>query len=211
MPFCSIAIAGAIPFATFLLFCLTDGAIRRALRFSLARRLGGAFTPTLIVVGDSLAAACPWKRLFRRPFPVLNLAVGGATVKEIAGQVVASRDIRARWLLIDGGLNDLLFDTAAPEQIEADFRALFRRIGADKKVIVTLMPFIADAGEAARIEAANLILLRLCGERGYAVIDINPAVSKDGVRRPEMTGDGLHFTAAAETVWLDAVGRILRA
>jgi lysophospholipase L1-like esterase len=190
-------------------FCLTDGSIRLALQFSLAKRIGGVFAPALVVAGDSLAASCPFGKLFRRPLAVLNLATGGATIMEIAGQINRSRDLRAEWLLIDGGLNDLLFDDAAPQQIEDDCRALFRRIGENCKVIVTLMPYVADRTQTARIEAANLKLSRLCAERGYRVIDLNPLIARNGAREADMTHDGLHFSAKAEQLWLQAVSAAL--
>lgn len=135
------AVAVAVAMLVTAVFCLTDGGIRLALQFALAKRIGGVFTPEVIVAGDSLAASCPFKGSNRRPFAVLNLAAGGATIMEIAGQIHRARDIPARWLLIDGGLNDLLFDNAAPDQLDADFRALFRRMEERRRVIVTLMPY----------------------------------------------------------------------
>lgn len=191
-------------------FCLTDGGVRLAIQFALARRIGFVFTPKLIIVGDSLAAGCPWRKLYRLPFATLNLATGGATIKEIAGQIYRARDIRAPWLLIDGGLNDLLFDSADAEQIESDFSALFRRIGDDRRVIVTLMPYVADPAQTTRINEANRRLLTLCAARDDKVIDLNPVISKDGVRAADMTPDGLHFSRKAERVWLDAVGSVIR-
>lgn len=203
--FCLFFVAVAVAMLVTAVFCLTDGGIRLALQFALAKRIGGVFTPELIVAGDSLAASCPFKRLNRHPFAVLNLAAGGATIMEIAGQIHRARDIPARWLLIDGGLNDLLFDNAAPDQLEADFRALFRRMEERRRVIVTLMPYVADPAQSARIEAANGRLARLCAERGYLVIDLNPSISRDGARASDMTCDGLHFARKAEVIWLDAV------
>ncbi len=194
----------------FAAFCVTDGAVRKAIHFSLARRFGGPFSPDIVVVGDSLAASCPWRRLVKRPFGVLNLATGGATLKEIAGQIYRSRDLGAPCLLIDGGLNDLLFDESDARQIETDFSALLRRIESPEKVVVTLMPLVADTGRAASIREANAILSQLCHQRGYQVLDINALVSFGDARRPDMTDDGLHFTPAAEALWLAAVDSALR-
>jgi lysophospholipase L1-like esterase len=190
-------------------FCLTDGGVRLAVQFALARRIGFVFAPKVIVVGDSLAAGCPWRKLYRRPFATLNLAAGGATIKEIAGQIYRARDIRAPWLLVDGGLNDLLFDSANAEQIECDYSALFRRIGPNRRVIVTLMPHVVDPAQTVRIDDANCRLLQLCAARGYEVIDLNPMISKDGVRAPDMTPDGLHFSSKAEQLWRDAVRSVI--
>jgi lysophospholipase L1-like esterase len=209
MTSCSFAVALVGVILAVAGFCLTDGSIRLALQFALAKRIGGVFAPVLIVAGDSLAASCPFAKLFRSPFAVLNLATGGATIMEIAGQINRARDIRAEWLLIDGGLNDLLFDDAAPQQTEADFRALFRRISENCEVIVTLMPYVADPAQTTRIEAANLKLSRLCAERGYRVIDLNPLIARNGVRKADMSYDGLHFSPKAEQLWLHAVSAAL--
>ncbi|RTL85054.1 MAG: hypothetical protein EKK29_12500 [Hyphomicrobiales bacterium] len=184
---------------------LTDGSVRRAVHLSLARRIGGVFSPEIIVVGDSLAASCRWTRLAGRPFGVLNLAAGGATLKEIAGQIYSARGIEASFLLINGGLNDLLFDAAQTDRLEEDFVALTRRIDNGVTVAVTLMPFVDDVAKAQRIQAANTALSCLCRQRGYLTVDLNPSISANGARRPDMTTDGLHFTRAAEAIWVGAI------
>ncbi len=184
-------------------FLLTDGGVRREIKLSLARRLGGVFRPDLIVVGDSLAAGCPWSKLYRRPFAVINLAEGGATLKQIAGQACRLRDFADARLLIDGGLNDLLFDRVTLDQFEADCQALVRRIGAHRRIIFTLMPYTADLLESDMIDAANEIIARLCETHGFGVIDLNKDISHNRVRKPEMTNDGLHFTRTAERVWIE--------
>ncbi len=205
LEFCFVSSTVALTLFSLGSILLTDGAVRRAVQFSLARRIGGLFSPEIIVVGDSLAVSCPWKRLIGRPFGVLNLAAGGATLKEIGGQIYASRGVVAPCLLINGGLNDLLFDDAPTDRIQADFIALTRRIENRPIVVVTLMPFVEDPAKTKRIVEANEVLLRLCRERGYLAVDLNPAISAGGVRRPDMTNDGLHFTRAAELTWIGAI------
>lgn len=188
---------------------LSDRGVRRAAHLLMARRFGGFFQPQLIVLGDSLAAGCPWSQLYRSPFAVLNLAEGGATLKQIAGQAYRVQNFAHARLLIDGGLNDLLFDHATPEQFEADCRSLVRRIGQHEQVIFTLMPFTAESGDTATIEAANTILAKLCVDHGFHRLDLNPAISLNGTRRPAMTHDGLHFTRAAEAIWIEETRKIL--
>lgn len=205
MPYCLVSGAVAVALVVVLAFLLSDGGVRREVHFMLARRAGGVFRPRLIVAGDSLAAGCPWRLLDRRPFAVLNLAEGGATLKQIAGQVHRARQFEDARLLIDGGLNDLLFDRAPLDQFEFDCRALFSRIGAHRQIIFTLMPFTDDDGVSDMIEAANARLVRHCAERGFDPLDINEAVSQGRRRKPEMTNDGLHFTRAAERMWIEAV------
>ena len=189
-------------------FALVDRGARDAMLLSLARNQRW-FAPRIIVVGDSLAACCPFAKLSWRPLGVLTLAKGGATLEEIGGQITRARGIAARYVIIDGGVNDILFHDAPREQIERDFRALLRRLDDGARAIFTLMPHVADPAYSERIEAANRRMAALCAEHGVAVLDLNPEVSAGGVRRPEMTDDGLHFSARANEAWIAAVRRMM--
>ncbi|MGO9674887.1 MAG: SGNH/GDSL hydrolase family protein [Methylocella sp.] len=194
--------------AKMAVFALVDRGARDAMLLSLARNQRW-FAPRIIVVGDSLAACCPFGKLSWRPLGVLSLAKGGATLEEIGGQITRARGIAARYVIIDGGLNDILFHDAPREQIERDFRALLRRLDDGARAIFTLMPHVADPARSERIEAANRRMAALCAEHGVAVLDLNPEVSAGGVRRPEMTDDGLHFSARANEAWIAAVRRMM--
>jgi lysophospholipase L1-like esterase len=192
-------------------FVLTNGDMRRALRVALGQKIAFVYPPRVIVVGDSLGERCSWSGLSKRPFGVYNLALGGATIKEIAGQIPRSYlHPAAAYLLIDGGLNDVLFDDSPLAQIENDYRALMRRVDQGKTPVVTLMPYVSDPNMTARIDAGNAVIRRLCAERpGCVALDLNPLVSADGVRRPEMTDDGIHFSDRANAVWVEAVRRAI--
>ncbi len=188
---------------------LIDGETRRALRVVLARRAPW-FTPRILVIGDSLAACCPFGQLDRRPFAVLSLARGGATLKEIAGQAQSAFDIDADWIVADGGVNDLLSDGATPERVEEDFRALLRRLPQTRKIIFLLPPYVAQAAEGARIGETNRRVAALCAEAKVIALDLNPRLCDGETRRSEMTTDGLHFSRAANEVWLAAVAEAMR-
>ncbi len=203
-----LLIAAFLLAAKAAVFAFIDRGARDAMLLSLARNQRW-IAPRVIVVGDSLAACCPFGKLSRRPLGVLTLAKGGATLKEIGGQISRARGIAARYIIIDGGLNDILFYDAPPEQIEHDFRALLRRLDNGARAIFTLMPHVADPAYSGRIEAANRRMAALCADRGVAVLDLNPEVSTGGVRRPEMTDDGLHFSARANQAWIAAVRRMM--
>lgn len=199
--------AAFVLMATAAVFAFVNPGARDAILLSLARSRWIA--PPVIVVGDSLAACCPFGKLSRRPLGVLTLAKGGATLKEIAGQITRAQGIAARYVIIDGGLNDILFHDAPPEQVEYDFRALLRLLDDGAPVIFTLMPHVADRAHSERIEAVNRAMAALCAEHGVGVLDLNPELSTGGVRRPEMTDDGLHFSARANEAWIAAVRRMM--
>lgn len=156
----------------------------------------GPAVANIAVVGDSLAAGCPFHTLSFRPFDVVNFAKGDARLADIAGQLERAQRYRARRFIIDGRLNDL-FGAAAP------IRDIVLDPGAS--AILTLMPYIAQRETAPLIDAVNAMMAELCRERGIEVLDINPHVSLNGVRRAEMSDDGVHFTLRANAVWIAAL------
>lgn len=159
---------------------------------------------SIAVVGDSLAAGCPFRTLSCRRFKVINLAKGGARLADIAGQLERAQRNGARRFIIDGGLNDLL--SAAPiRDIERDFRGVLQVLDPGASAIFTLMPYVAQKDAASRIDAANAMMTELCRDRGVVALDLNPQVSLNGVRRAEMSDDGLHFTPRANAVWIAAI------
>ncbi len=186
------------------IFVVANLELRRALHLALAQRYR-CFAPEIVIAGDSLAAGCPFRFLSPKPFGVLTVAKGGATLQEIAVQLSQVRGIAPRWIVFGGGLNDLLSDDSSLAQIEHDFRLLLRRMGVVRKATFTLMPHVADADWTARIDAANQLMGAICEQNGIGVLDLNPELSAGGVRRPEMTDDGLHFTSRANAVWIAAL------
>ncbi|WP_024881242.1 GDSL-type esterase/lipase family protein [Methylosinus sp. LW3] len=193
------------------LIAASDAGVRRAFRIALHRRVARLRAPRYAIVGDSLAAQCDWRPLRRRPFDVLRLCLGGATLKDIGAQIVEARMMCARCFIIDGGLNDLLFDAAPLAQIDHDFRALLRRLPEDARGVLMLAPHVADAAQAPRIDEINALMRALAEARGLAVVDLAPQLSQDGARRPEMTDDGLHFSPLAAKLWVRAAReRLLR-
>jgi lysophospholipase L1-like esterase len=162
----------------------------------------------LVVVGDSLAACCPWNRLDWTPFGAFNLARGGARLEDIARQLDAAP--QPRFVLADGGLNDLLGDGRSPEEIHRHFVALLDGLAKHPRAMFTLMPHVSDPTRTRAIDAANALISESCRKAKIAVLDLNPWLSQNGVRRSEMTDDGLHFTSRANDVWIAAVRRALR-
>jgi lysophospholipase L1-like esterase len=68
-----------------------------------------------------------------------------------------------------------------------------RRLGKEQKSVVTLIPYISDRN-TDRITARNEAITELSLKRGISVLDINPLLSVGGIRRPEMTTDGIHLS-----------------
>ena len=133
-----------------------------------------------------------------------RLAVSGADIRAITRQVELAQDLRPQVVFISGGINDLINNEAPLDAIRYDFALLLRRLGK-KNSIVTLIPYISDRNFMDRITAANAAIAELSLKQGILVLDINPLLSAGGVRRPEMTSDGIHLSALACQTWIAAV------
>ena len=185
---------------------LMSGTIRSSIPILIDRQLARAKPFTYVVVGDSLAALCPWKWSFGlSPVAVANLAVSGSDIRGIIHQIDLSDQFRPQVILISGGLNDLISYEASLDAIRHDFALLLRQLRKEQKSVVTLMPYISDANFADRITAANEVIAEMSLQRGIPVVDINSFLSVDGVRRPEMTTDGIHLSALACRTWIAVV------
>jgi hypothetical protein len=131
------------------------------------------------------------------PVAVANLAAAGSDLRRVTRQIELAHDLRPQIMLISGGINDLINYEAPLDEIRYDFALLLRRLGKEQKSVVTLIPYISDRNFTNRITAANNVIAELSLQRGIPVVDINPSLSVDGVRRPEMTTDGIHLSALA--------------
>jgi len=202
------ALSQAIGFIAVVMLALVlmSGTIRSYIPVLIDRQVARAWPFTYVVVGDSLAAECPWKWAFGlSPVAVANLAAAGADLRRITRQIELAHDLRPQIMLISGGINDLINYEAPLDEIRYDFTLLLRRLGKEQKSVVTLIPYISDRNFTDRITAANNVIAELSLQRGIPVVDINPSLSVDGVRRPEMTTDGIHLSVLACRSWIAAV------
>jgi lysophospholipase L1-like esterase len=185
---------------------LMSGTIRSSIPILIDRQLARVWPFTYVVVGDSLAALCPWKWSFGlNPVAVANLAVSGSDIRDMTHQIDLADQFRPQVMLISGGLNDLISYEAPLDAIRHDFALLLRHLRKEQKSVVTLVPYISNANLADRITAANEVIAELSLQRGIPVVDINSSLSVDGVRRPEMTTDGIHLSALACRTWIAVV------
>lgn len=185
---------------------LMSGTIRSSIVIVAQRQIARVLPFKYAIVGDSLAAECSWKWSFGfSPLSVINLAAGGSDIRGIARQVDSAHDFRPGYVLVSGGINDLILNKAPLSAIQYDFMFLLRRLRPGQKSVVTLIPYISDRGFASRIAGANAAIAELSSQRGISVVDINSSLSVDGARRPEMTTDGIHFSTLACSVWIKAV------
>lgn len=183
---------------------LLSGTLRSAYVSTLDRKIASIWRPKYAFVGDSLTAGCNW-RWELGELAVINLGIGGADIKDIARQVVQASALKVAFMSIEGGINDVILEAAPVERIGQDFGYLLERIPADQKAVVTLIPLVSYQSLTAKIEAANSALRSLAEGRGLPIVDLNSRLAPQGVRRPETTTDGIHFTREVCRIWAEEI------
>jgi len=185
-----------------LLIFAGSGTIRSAVWLVATRAIARLVPPDYALVGDSRVLDCRWVgRLSRNPLAIANLAVGGTVLRQIQPQGSEAKALGAKYVIIAGGVNDLLIDNAPISQIAFDFALLLRDLGEAQAGVITLIAYTSNPALSPRIDEANAQLSRLAKGRMLATIDLNGALAQNGVLRPEMTYDGVHFTDRACVVW----------
>jgi lysophospholipase L1-like esterase len=198
---CIAAIAIAVP-------VVLSGTLRSAYLSLVDRKVAAIWPPKYAFVGDSLTTNCNW-RWELGSFSVINLAIGGSDIRDIARQIIESRELRADFIFVEAGINDVILESAPTERIGSDFEYLLQQIVLGQKASVTLIPFVSDHSFTERIEAANLTVSPLVNLKRLPIIDLNPELSNQGIRKPEMTTDGVHFTHQACQIWADEIRKVL--
>jgi hypothetical protein len=184
---------------------MSSRTVRTAAGLVAHRAIATIYRPEWALIGDSLVERCPWSGLHRLPFAVVNLARGGAVIRQILTQADDARRMGARIVLVGGGTNDLILDRAPASHIAFDFAILMRALEPIPRKIVTLVPYTSSPALNQSHDATNAAIRRIVGEVGADVIDINDAIARDGLLRSDMTDDGVHLNFRGCEAWLAAV------
>jgi len=195
---CVFAIALAAP-------VLFSDSLRTQYALLINTKLASIWPPKYAFVGDSLTVRCNW-RWELGTLSVINFAAGGVVIGEVARQLaeVSRLKLKPKFIFVEGGINDI-FLGASVDGITQDFQFLLRQLPANQKAIVTLIPFTSDHSLTHNIEAANSTIRSQAESRGLSIIDLNPLIGAQGIRKPDMTTDGVHFTRKACLVWVDEI------
>ncbi len=70
---------------------------------------------------------------------------------------------------------------------------------------MTLVPYTSNPALNRNHDVANAEIRRIATEMNADVVDINAATAKDGLLKPDMTDDGVHFNSRGCEAWLAAV------
>jgi hypothetical protein len=182
-----------------------SGSLRSTFLLTIYRKVAWIWPHEYASIGDSLINQCSWRLQLDKPFSVVNLAEGGQGISGVSQQIVQAREVGAKYLFIAAGINDIILEHTPLDQITYNFAFLLRKISPNQKAVVTLIPYVSNPAFSPAIREANVAIRTLAENSGLAVIDLNPDIAPNGIRKPEMTTDGVHFSPQACAVWIAAV------
>lgn len=149
--------------------------------------------------------------------PAVNYGIGHATAITIAEQIQQHKNLsRADVIVIAVGINDIT--RGQPDHILPAYRDALNKIPDTVTVIINQIMPVSEA-ELNRPGLTNLIvrvnaqLEKLCSATpGTLCLDASTALAgHDGqLKREYHTGDGLHLSAAGNTIWLNLLRTALQ-
>ncbi len=187
-----------------------SGTMRASAQLVMVRMFASVRAPDYALIGDSRVLDCRWLgNLTYNPLALANLAVGGTVTRQIVSQATEASKAAARTVIISAGVNDIVIDNSSVEKIEIDYEVLLRSVGRNQRGVITLVAYTSNPAHTPAIDSLNGRIRMMAEKRGFSVIDLNPMMSAGGVLKPNLTRDGIHFSVAACSIWLQLLTEAL--
>ena len=160
----------------------------------------------VVFFGDSITEGAKWHELFPG-LPVRNRGITEETSADLVARLDTVVSGRPRQLLIQVGINDLVFG-GSDEEFLANYRTVLNRCRAespDTDVIVqSILPGRGELG--TRIAGVNARLERLADEFDVTFVDLTDAFAgPDGSMPPEVSPDDIHLTGEGYRRWQEVL------
>ncbi|MEM7755520.1 MAG: GDSL-type esterase/lipase family protein [Planctomycetota bacterium] len=165
----------------------------------------------IVFVGDSLTDAFMWAECFPA-LPVQNHGIGGNRVSDVAARLDRIIDRAPSAIYLNIGTNDI-GDRRDPAVIASEIEGVLDRIEAQlplTRVVLQSIPPRVGVVQSESIVALNGMLAEVAVKRGLEWVDFHDALLGDnGQIDDRFHTDGVHLTAAAYGVWVNAVAETL--
>lgn len=164
----------------------------------------------LVMVGDSLTDGAEWEELLGSQ-SVLNRGIIGDTTYGLRLRLdsIYSTDAKKAFIMI--GINDII-KSRPTNEILKDYQDIVNALRSRN-----IKPYIQSTllvGEGKKIynekvHELNRQMSEFASGQGIDFIDLNKALSSDGVLRKEFTEDGIHLNGNGYTEWAKVIAPIL--
>jgi lysophospholipase L1-like esterase len=183
------------------------------------RQLTGQFSLSkfasadIVFLGNSITFGGAWNELLGRE-RIVNRGIGGDNTVGMLHRLQYVYQLKPKLCFIMAGINDLYAD-AAVQQIFSNYRRILDTLAAHRIIPVIQSTLHVNpkwnraAEKNLQVKELNALLKEYAERNGIVFIDINAALSADGVLREEFTTDGVHLTAAAYGRWRDLLLPVL--
>lgn len=192
----AVALAGALALVLAPIAINTN--LRWAYEQTLAHWLSKVRAPDRVFIGDSITAG---GGDFGH-FGTINLGVTGASTRQVAAFLRIAQAYKPREIIVMAGANDI--DAGTPDDVIV---AAWRKIMADKRVVVVMLPHMTNATANVRVDHLNAIIAAMARANGRRTITIDGLDDASGRRRRDATTDGVHFSERAYALWRAALDR----
>jgi hypothetical protein len=161
------------------------------------------------MLGDSITEEMT---AWREAFPgaaIVNLGISGDTTAGVLQRLdtVIATGAGTVFLLI--GINDLQILGGAPAEVAARHAEIRRRLTQAGMRVVVLSLFTGKTGLRAGVADVNARLEKSCAAPACRFVDLNAALSENGLLKPAYTYDGVHLTAEGYKAWVRRISGLI--
>ena len=163
-------------------------------------------TGSIVLVGNSLTAACEWSELLG--LPVKNRGIAGEVTAGLLDRLPSITALRASRLFLMIGINDLLFVT--PQEVLKNYERILRQIREESPhtevFILSVLPINNGVRETGirpeDILALNTGIQELADRHLGTYVNLyRRLVDEEGNLAARYTYDGIHLTGEAYLIW----------
>lgn len=171
----------------------------------------------IVFFGDSLTDGCEWDELLGNP-DIKNRGINSDNTVQMLERLDPIIEGQPRKLFLLAGVNDLA-DGRSPEDTAANIAAILDRFAEESPsteiYLQSLLPVnhtygrfksYRDGALDEPIRRLNVLLEKLCAERGIVFVNLYPHFSdEDGRMHARLTNDGLHLKGEGYLIWKSAI------
>ena len=176
----------------------------------------------IVFLGNSLTDGCEWAELFGNPH-IKNRGINADNTVQMLERLDPIVSGQPKKLFLLTGVNDLA-DGRSPEATAENIARIvdrFRKESPRTKIFVqSVLPVndtygrfksYNDGALDEPIRQLNVLIEKLCAERGIVFIDLySHFVGEDGRMKAELTNDGLHLKGPGYLIWKGVIEKYVK-
>jgi len=168
----------------------------------------------IVMLGDSITYGVDWHELLGRS-DVVNRGIGGDYTEGMLHRLHYIYKIQPKVVFIMGGINDLQWNAASPEQVANNHKAIIIELKMQQiQPIITSTLYVAASRKShkkinKKVDQLNNRLQQIAKEYNVPYIDLNSMLANGKVLNSTYTVDGIHLLGNAYRIWGNEVARVL--